>query len=564
MGEEENSSGTAIRNPIERRTFLGAVGASVLAAGVASTVGARRSGAEPSGEGGGELPARPNIVVIITDQERQPQYWPPGWSEANLPNRKRLSDTGVSFTKAFCASAMCSPSRSSLFTGLYPSQHGVTATLTTGGTASPSEPQLQPSEQNMAKMLASAGYNVHYRGKWHMSKGATGADPTTEDLEGFGFHGWQPPEAGQDTSPENFGGGCADRDRDTARQAVDFIGQAGPASTGGDAPFALIVSFVNPHDALSYPKTWNQQDGECDNYGSAPGAFTQGIALPPTYGEVLATNHKPSAQVQLKAMLATGLGPMPGEDEATNYVNFYAYLQKVVDEHIGSVVDALDAVDGLREQTVVFRFSDHGEMGMSHGGLRQKAFNAYEETLNVPLVISNPRLFSAPATTTALASLVDLMPTMATMAGVPDRDAWWLAGTDLTPAIAAAARADADASVQDAVLFTYDDQNAAAANGQNIVRQPNHIRCIRDSRWKYAVYFAPDGSAFPQFELYDLQEDPQELNNKADPTNFGGFDPAKSLEMHQRLLALMEQRSAVPPGFGSMAGMEGLAALGSS
>ncbi|WP_024796603.1 sulfatase-like hydrolase/transferase [Tomitella biformata] len=531
------------------------MGATALAAGVASTLGARQSRAAPGSGGTGALPARPNIVVIITDQERQPQHWPPGWSEENLPNRKRLSDTGVSFTQAFCASAMCSPSRSSLFTGLYPSQHGVTATLTTGGTVSPSEPQLQASEQNMAKMLASAGYNVHYRGKWHMSKGATGADPSTEDLASFGFHGWVPPEAGQDTEPANFGGGCADRDRDTARQAVDFISQAGPASTGGDAPFALIVSFVNPHDALAYPRTWDQEDGDCDNYGSAPGAFTQGIGLPPTYGEMLATNHKPSAHVQLKALLAGGLGPLPGAGEATNYVNFYAYLQKVVDEHIGSVVDALDAVRGLREQTVVFRISDHGEMGMSHGGLRQKAFNAYEETLNVPLVISNPAMFPAPASTNALASLVDLMPTMATMAGVPDRGAWWLPGADLTPAMAAAARGDAGAAVQDAVLFTYDDQNAAAPDGQNVVRQPNHIRCIRDTRWKYSVYFAPDGSAFPQFELYDLQKDPLELNNKADPTNFDGFDLGKSLEMHQRLLALLDQRSAVPPGFGSMAGL---------
>ena len=78
-----------------------------------------------------------------------------------------------------------------------------------------------------------------------------------------------------------------------------------------------------------------------------------------------------------------------------------------------------DDPGSLRARTVVVRCADHGEMGLSHGGLRQKAFNAYEETINVPLVVSNPVLFPAPAETDALASLVDLLPTMLTLAGVP-------------------------------------------------------------------------------------------------------------------------------------------------
>ena len=80
---------------------------------------------------------RPNIVVIITDQERHPMHWPAGWADANLPNRKRLADHGLSFTRSFCNTAMCSPSRSTFFTGLYPAQHGVTATLTEGGRSRP-------------------------------------------------------------------------------------------------------------------------------------------------------------------------------------------------------------------------------------------------------------------------------------------------------------------------------------------------------------------------------------------------------------------------------------------
>ncbi len=69
-----------------------------------------------------------------------------------------------------------------------------------------------------------------------------------------------------------------------------------------------------------------------------------------------------------------------------------------MDAKIGRLLDALggaDDPDSLRSRTVVVRCADHGEMGLSHGGLRQKTFNVYEETINVPLVVSNPVLFGA-------------------------------------------------------------------------------------------------------------------------------------------------------------------------
>ncbi len=526
---------------LPRRTFLGGVGALVLA-GVADVAAGAVSAVPVQAAPADRFPQKPNIVVIITDQERRPMYWPQGWAEQNLPNGKRIADHGLSFDQAVCNTAMCSPSRSTFFTGLYPAQHGVTRTLTEGGTVSPTEPQLQVSEQNMAKLLASAGYNVQYRGKWHLSKGVEGGDPTSADVAGFGFEGWIPPDAGQDTNPDHFGGGCADHDRRVAEEAVEFL--SGPAVASGQ-PWALIVSFVNPHDVLAYPQTWNAMNGTCDNYGSdAPGAFEQGIDLPPTFDEILALNHKPTAQVQSELLLAAGLGPLLGPDQARNYINFYAYMHKVVDEHIGSVLDAIEATPQMLDDTVIVRMSDHGEMGMSHGGLRQKVFNAYEETLRVPLVISNPLLFPEPVRTDALASLIDVMPTLATLAQAPARQSWNFLGTDLTPVIvdAAAYPQSPSAQVQDTILFTYDDQNCATPDGQNIVTQPNHIRCIRESRWKYTMYFDPAGVAAPQYELYDLQADPLELNNLANPLNIGSYRPDLAAEMNAKLFAVMETK----------------------
>ncbi|MFZ2172544.1 MAG: sulfatase-like hydrolase/transferase [Rhodococcus sp. (in: high G+C Gram-positive bacteria)] len=538
---EDNPNLCGSRFP--RRTFLGGAGALLLAsmAGVRSAA-ENTAAASPLGT----LPARPNIVVIITDQERQPMYWPEGWAEQNLPNRRRLADRGLSFTRSFCNSAMCSPSRSTFFTGLYPAQHGVTSTLTEGGTLSPTEPQLQVGEQNIAKVLASAGYDVHYRGKWHMSKGADGGEPTSEDLAAYGFDGWIPPEAGQDTDPAHFGGGCVDHDGRIAQQAAEFLGNV---DTSGGRPFALVVSFANPHDILAYPQTWNQQNGDCDNYGSvAPECFEQGIDLPPTVDEILALNHKPTAQVQSALLIGGALGPLIGDQQKKNYVNFYAYVQKVVDRHIGTVLDAMEARPGLLDRSLIIRMSDHGEMGLSHGGLRQKVFNAYEETTRVPLVISNPVLFPQPVKTDVLASLIDVMPTLATLADVPDRSAWTFRGTDLTPVISAAVTNPGlpAAPVQDTLHFTYDDQNPGAPNGQTIVTEPSHIRAIRDNRWKYVMYFDPAGMMPPQYELYDLHEDPFELHNRASPFNVGYYDPEQAAAMHAKLFEVMASKGTTP------------------
>jgi arylsulfatase A-like enzyme len=389
-----------------------------------------------------------------------------------------------------------------------------------------------------------------------MSKGDDGGDDLSPaDVAAYGFDGWVPPDAGEDANPEHFGGGCPDNDQHYIEQAIAFLQSS---AADGPQPWALVVSLVNPHDVLSYPQTWNlevqEPDGStCDNYADqAPGCFEQGISLPPTYGENLRHNFKPTAHAQTLEFLAIGLRPLlPVRKDPQNYVNFYAYLQKFTDVQIGQLLDALDAKPALVDNTVVFRFSDHGELGLSHGGLRQKMFNVYEEMLNVPLVVSNPVLFPQPVQTGALASLVDLMPTLATLAKVPDRSQWEFKGVDLMPIIEDASQnpANPTAEVQDDVLFTFDDKNAGAPNGQNIVTQPNHIRCIRDSRYKYAVYFDAAGVVDQQYELYDLESDPYELHNMANPENTGYYDAAKSAEMAGKLQARMAAAglSPIPP-----------------
>ncbi len=483
-----------------------------------------------------QLPTQPNFLFLITDQERTTQHFPQGWEQANLPNLTRLKNNGLTFTNAFCNSSMCSPSRSTLLTGLYPAQHHVVDTLPEAEhNASPStQPELDPSLQNMARMLKSAGYNVYYKGKWHVSK-PQGDEWSEDDLKRYGFDGWDPPDAGEDLSPENYGGGRADHDQRFVNDAVSFL-----QSVDTSQPFALFVSLVNPHDVAAYPKNFDEDYERSMLEGE--------LKLPSTVNEDLEANYKPKAHAELLTKLGAGLGTLPTIPKKVNYINFYGNLLKYVDAQIGQVLDALEAPrDGgpsLAESTLVFRFADHGEMGLAHGGLRQKMFVAYEEAIHVPLIISNPVLFPTPQTSDALVALIDIMPTIATLAQVPDREQWVFRGTDFSGIILDPSSGD----VQDAILFTFDDIKAGMENTNALVDPPNRIRCIREKRWKYARYFDGDGQVDPEYEMYDLLNDPLEMENLAHPSH-PRYNDAEVVSERNRLaarLAEMEQEKLAP------------------
>ncbi len=476
------------------------------------------------------LPDRPNVILIITDQERAPMHWPEGFADEHLPSRARLMRHGVNFSHAVCNTSMCSPSRATFLTGLMPAQHRVIDTLTYAGPISPSETVLDPHLPNLATMLRDGGYDVEYRGKWHLSKGADGGEELTpQDLAAYGFGGWVAPDSGGDTLPENFGGGRADHDADYIAQSLEFLHER--AASGDERPFCLVISLVNPHDVLAFPRDWQDDYGPEDLVGDIP--------LPPSVDEDLQHNHKPTAHAMMHAVMDMAVGALETPEEQRQYVNFYANLTARIDRQIAPIVDCLYAPDGtptaLGESTVVVRLSDHGELAMSHGGLRQKAFNAYEETLRVPLIFSNPLLLPEGRDCDHPASLIDLMPTLAGLLGVEPPPG--LRGTDLAPLLR-----DPDAGpVQDEVLFTFDDMHASVGFVKEVLPgAAGRIRCIRERRFKYARYFHSEGSHPAEFEMYDLQEDPGELENLAHPDHPRYAEPAVAAE-RERLAARLAQ-----------------------
>ncbi len=526
MTDESHSS-------ISRRRLLtstaGAVGAAALAGAVPIPALARKQSGGASAKG-------KNIVLFITDQERQLQHFPLGWAERHLPALTKMKETGVEFTHAFTNACMCSPARSTMLTGLMPSQHGVKYTLEEDMPASefPQVELPQPNQvANLATVMSSAGYNVVYKGKWHCSKPA-GSTWASSDLTPYGFNRWNPDDAGANQDIDQAGGGVAANDG-------RYMSSVGDPAAGSEGildfienvavdlqPFCLIVSLVNPHDVLMYPRNYKKA-GYDDNWLEGE------ISLPATVDEDLST--KPSAQREFVRMFNLS-GKLVTPKMKKRYLNFYGNLMKLQDQYLGQVMAALGNAatangSNLLQDSILIRTADHGEMGLAHGGMRQKNFNMYEETINVPLVYSNPTLFPRRRVVDDIVGHVDLVPTLAALVGAPAPATNAFTGVDYSRVLL-----DPNAKpVQDYTLFTWDDYQ----NGQNhppYVPPPNHIVGIRERRWKIAKYWDANGKLPPEWEFYDLVQDPLEAVNLAAP---GYRRTAAQQQQWKRMRAKLKQ-----------------------
>lgn len=524
------------------------------------------------------LKKKPNILILISDQQSAVRSWADEWNTPdNFPAMHRLKKNGLTFNRGSINSCTCSPSRVTLFTGLYPAQHGVTQVLEfddpNGKNAVKQQMQVTMSSnlQNMGKMMKEAGYNVVYKGKWHLTKptnyiideekGINQLYWTTEDVvhisDRWAFNEWNAPDAGDNMDVGNFGGGTVNNDG-------RFVSGDGEAALYGEQPkeklykesvlnffekydaktehpFCLIVSLVNPHDVLAYPGTnpAMQAQGIPPTYiqgGYNPDDFKDiPVVLPSTVNEDLAT--KPQAQQQWRDFCNLTNGSLKSKKAQTEYLQFYSYLSSLVDKEMNYVLDALDK-KGLTEDTLVIRISDHGDMKVSHGYQRQKMYNVYNETLNVPFIFSNPNLYKEAQETDSLASLIDIMPTLATIVGVEgeERKKWTFKGKDLTPILT-----NPNAEVQDYTHYTYDDMYFP-------VPAAGHIRAIVEKDWKYAVYFDPDTGKPTEYEMYNIapDADPDEQYNLANPAY---ATPTSNIEwerLHAKLTMVMDELGTTP------------------
>ena len=234
-------------------------------------------------------------------------------------------------------------------------------------------------------------------------------------------------------------------------------------------------------------------------------------------------------------------GKLKTPQEKRNYLNFYGNLMRSSDNYLVNVLDKLEET-GLFDNTLVVRTADHGEMGLTHGGMRQKNFNFYEEATRIPLVYSNPTLFPKPVQTDALVSHVDFLPTLASLAAAPKSARAKWEGVDYSSLVL---HPSSGRSTQDYVVFTYDDFQSGQAHGP-YPKPPNHIVSIREGRWKIAKYYDVEHKKRPQWEMYDLKTDPLEKTNLAFKDYKRSPTEEKQFQRLKRKLARVEKTRLQP------------------
>jgi arylsulfatase len=484
---------------------------------------------------------RPNILLIVTDEERFALPRPAGFS---LPARERIAAEGVTFERYYAASTMCSSSRSVIYSG----QH-VPITEVFDNDNMPYVRPLDPELGTIGTMLRGRGYHCAYKGKWHLSNAyidPANPQPTRDALEPYGFSEWN-------DWGDIDGGAWAGLKIDPviAGQAAQWLRDRAPV-VADDQPWMLAVNFVNPHDIMSF------------DYGSRttvtlPPALAHAMVVRPPADvpiyqrwwdpQLPASRHDdlasaPAAVREYAEVLDVTFGPVDGDDHWQEGINFYLNAIRDVDRHVEVVLDALEA-SGQADDTVVVFTADHGEMAGSHG-LRQKANLVYDENFHVPLIIRHPDLGAQAGTTTpSMASAVDLAPTLLEIAGAtPDEVAEahpGLKGRSLVPAFAGESVREGVLTAVESITtldagfwrhFADPDAPAKMMSGE---LRPNwehrgFLRGYTDDRYSFGRYFAALEPNRPgtldalygknDVVLYDRVADPDEMTNlAADPAN---------------------------------------------
>lgn len=437
----------------------------------------------------------PNVLVLMTDQERFRRHFP---EHVRFEHRDRLADEGLTFARYYISTALCSPSRSTIFTGRHTSQTKIVSN------APWRTETLDPSIPTLGSLFEAHGYRTAYKGKWHLGVGADG-------LSSYGFHDW--------TGPDPRGAPYEGRRRDgsIAADAADWL----RAHAADDTPWLLVVSFVNPHDIMFSPRF---PRGSTMHYDAElPGNLNGDTGGRPPLHRIYSTAND---------LLLGGSVPRRKRERWLSVLDEYLDLHAESDRHLGTVLDALDQ-SGRSQDTIVVHTSDHGEMAGSHG-LRDKGPYIYEENVHVPLVVRWPGVTPPGSTTQALAQATDLVPTLLGAVG-GDPSAGQTDKLGPLPGMDLSARlSNPDGPGRDACLFTW---SAFKVPGLNV---GDSMFGTFDGTNKLGRYFragrATDPPTTNTFEWYDLEHDPGEQRNLAAEAAIPGDLLATLLHLEAREL----------------------------
>ncbi|CAG7647744.1 Ulvan-active sulfatase [Paenibacillus solanacearum] len=464
---------------------------------------------------------RPNILLITSDQ----QHWNTIGAfnpELRTPNLDRLAEEGTTFTRAYCPNPTCTPTRASIITGMYPSQHGAW----TLGT------KLLEDRHTVGEDFTAAGYKTALIGKAHFQPlketeqySSLESYPILQDLDFWRsfhgpFYGFDHVELARNHTNEAHVGqhyalwmeekGCSNwRDyflppTGTMDKKVrhkwpipepyhydTWIAERTNALLeqykNEDQPFFLWSSFFDPHPEYLVPEPWDTMyDPEQLTIPSiTPGEHDRN---PPHFG--MTQQQKPD----FSHLRESGFGVhgyrshlMP-EGERKRIVATYYAMISLMDKYIGKILDKLDEL-GLADQTLVVFTTDHGHFFGQHG-LQHKGGFHYEDLIKLPFIVRYPGQVPAGKRSAAIQSLVDLAPTMLRFCGM-----------DVPAAMT---------GVDQSAVWTGAQEQARDHAICEFRHEPTtiHQKTYVDARYKITVYYNQTYG-----EIFDLQEDPGELHN---------------------------------------------------
>lgn len=459
---------------------------------------------------------QPNILFIMTDQQKATASHLYGNPCCETPALQRLADQGVLYENAITPHPLCVPARISLWTGQYPHQHG----------GRRNETLMPPGRPHAFRLWKDAGYTTGLIGKNHcfvhpddlalfdvwceISHNGLPADPTTRGMEWFrplaGIHAAH--ELRRTMVPQNprFGYAVSDfplEDYGTgliAGQTVRFLEQQ------GQQPFALWVSFPDPHEPWVVPRAYAERFPP------------DKLQLPPQRADEFADPRAPERNRVLYQMLGYGNDRL--EDVYGLFGAYYGMVQ-FIDDAVEQILAALEQL-GLQENTIVVFCSDHGDF-MGEHGMQCKGGVFYDCLTRVPLILSWPGQLPTGVRDTSMASLIDIVPTLLTLQGLPIPRA--MQGQPLPTVTAAAPRdaAFAEYGAGGPPCRLADLAQLPPPYGRDTLihtlrwrEAEGRRKMVRTRQWKYI--HDPMGD---HDELYDLRNDPWELVNVVDEPAHG-------------------------------------------
>ena len=458
------------------------------------------------------MPNPPNLLFIFTDEQRFDTLAAYGNARIAMPALNRLASQSIVFDRTYVTQAVCTPSRASLLTGLYPHTHGLTE----------NNLQLSASIPCLPEMLKSTGYSVSYHGKWHLGD------------EIFAQHGFDEFISIEDEYYRYY---SPERDSNTRSSYHQFLLKNGfkpangryfgrveaahlPEAFGKPAflaqtasqyirehqkqPFILYVNFLEPHMPFTSPRD--------DQYDPKQ------VFLPENFNHIPGEDNPLKTRLFQKTYFERGLGmPLKTETDWRRVIAHYWGLCSLVDTHVGTILDTLEEC-GLRDNTIIVFTSDHGDMMGSHRLIAKCV--QFEEAVRVPFLLHIPGQTQGMRVNN-FTSQVDIVPTLLDLLSQPIPE--HLQGKSLRPWF----DPDAGTRPSEDIFIEWNGHNNGFGDTNGKVSIPDAMRAlaaeeeiIRATTDPVRTVITPDGwklnySPAGEHELYDLSQDPFELHNLA-------------------------------------------------